>query len=366
MKVVEVIPSFVPVGGAERFVVSLSLSLKNHCGVDVTVICLYANTGDDYLGKRLVESGIPVIYLNKHRGFDWKNSRLFKNTLKAIKPDVIHFHLNSIMTAFLSSPWHICPCFATIHNTVFEGSYGNRHSLSNVITRRLFKSKKIGPVAISGLVKESIANFFGISDIPTIFNGVDVSQFCHSIPFSKRAIDFAYIGRFVEQKNPLCIIKAYEKAFGHCNSVKLVMLGAGSLLDECRRYIGERRITNVSLKGNVENPAAYLKESRYLVLASRYEGNPIVINEAIASGTYVLATKVGGIPELLINGSGECFDYHEDSLVDDLASRMKALAENNNVSVKLLENFEVNLARVSIDQKADEYFRLFARSVKKR
>lgn len=366
MKVVEVIPALVPVGGAERFVVSLSLSLKNHCGVDVTVICLYTNSGNDYLGKRLIESGIPVIYLNKHRGFDWKNSRLFKRTLKAIKPDVIHFHLNSIMTAFLSMPWHICPCFATIHNTVFEDSYGNSHSLSNVITRRLYKSKKISPVAISGLVNESIVNFFGVSDIPTIFNGVDVSEFDHSVPFLKRTIDFIYVGRFVEQKNPLCIIKAFEKAFGYCNSVRLVMLGAGYLLDECRRYVEEKGLSSISLKGSVEDPASYLKESRYLVLGSRYEGNPIVINEAIASGTYVLATKVGGIPELLVNGSGECFDYHQDSLIDDLASRMKKLAENNDVSVKLQDNFKENLARVSIDQKAEEYFQLFADSVKER
>lgn len=364
MRIVEVIPSLSPVGGAENFVATLSLAFKKSGEVDVIVICLYPCNGNDYLGKKLVENGIQVIYLNKHKGFDWKNSRLFRKTLRDLKPDIIHFHLKSIMTAFLASAWDFCPCFATIHTTVNTATYGNKFSPQNLISRHLFKTKKIVPVAISNLVKESVIDYFGLSDVPTIFNGVDVDKFDYSIPLEKRKFDFVFIGRFIDLKNPLKIIKAFEKCLEKDRSISLIMIGGGPLLNECVRYVKDHKVDNVSLVGRVDEPATYLKDCKCLIVASQIEGNPIVINEAIACCTFVLATKVGGIPELLINGSGRCFEYNGNSIVDDLAQQMELFLKTPSLSINLSNNRLQNISRVSIDKKADAYLELFSRSLK--
>lgn len=364
MRVVEVIPSLSPVGGAENFVATLSLAFKKSAEVDVIVICLYPCNGNDYLGKKLVENGIQVIYLNKHKGFDWKNSRLFRKTLRDLKPDIIHFHLKSIMTAFLASAWDFCPCFVTIHNTVNAATYGNKFSPQNLVSRYLFKAKKIVPIAISHLVKNSAADYFGLSDVPTIFNGIDIEKFDHSIPFEKRKYDFVFLGRFVEFKNPLYIIRAFEKVAEVNRSITLIMIGDGPLLSECVHYVKEHGIKNVSLIGRVDEPATYLKDCRCLVMASQVEGNPIAINEAIACGAFVLAPKVGGVPELLINGSGRCYEYNKISLADDLAENMKWFLQTPSLSIDLSNNLLDNIARVSIDEKARAYLKLFSRRLK--
>ena len=361
MRIVEVIPTLWPVGGSERFAYALSKSLKSHLGQAVTVVCLYPKNDNDYLSDALVDSGIPVFHLNKKKGLDIKNGKMLRALLKRLNPDAIHLHLNSITASFLASAWDFCPCYATIHTTVSASMYGNKMRPKNLLARHAFKSKKILPIAISSLVKDSIVDYFGIKDVPVILNGVDLSEFDASIKFEQRKYDFIYVGRFVELKNPLSIIRAFEKAFGNDPSNSLIMLGGGPLYEQCSGYIKSKGLTNICLKGLVSDPQNYLKESRCLVMASSIEGNPMVINEAIASGTYVLATKVGGIPELLVCNSGTCFDYRESDLINDLSEQMKnAKSSFKVIAENLSKQFSANSSRVSIDEKAAAYVDLFS------
>jgi glycosyltransferase involved in cell wall biosynthesis len=85
--------------------------------------------------------------------------------------------------------------------------------------------------------------------------------------------------------------------------IKLLILGEGE--DECKL---KKQITDLNLKNNVfllgkkENIFDYLNVSNVFVLSSLWEGLPLSLLEAMACGLPVVATNVGGIPEVVKDG----------------------------------------------------------------
>ncbi len=80
------------------------------------------------------------------------------------------------------------------------------------------------------------------------------------------------------------------------------MIGDGELRDEIEHFLSENNIqSQVDLLGWVENRQLpnFLNDVRLVVVPSDYEGLPSGVLEAMACGTPVLATPVGGIPDLI-------------------------------------------------------------------
>lgn len=132
-----------------------------------------------------------------------------------------------------------------------------------------------------------------------VYNGVDLALFQPADPQKARrelGLDPAariilFVGNFVEIKNPLALLAAHARMEKPC---QLVMIGQGPMRDQLR---GE----NVLLVGRKSAPevAAYMQAADVLCLPSFNEGVPNVILEAFASGLPVVASGVGGIPEVL-------------------------------------------------------------------
>ncbi len=108
-----------------------------------------------------------------------------------------------------------------------------------------------------------------------------------------------FVGRLADQKNPLGLLEA----FTHLSHGTLVMVGEGPLrrkvehvvrrsaLDQCVRLIDPR-----------PDIPDLLAASDIFVLPSRWEGLPLAIIEAMMAGLPVVATRVGGVPELVEDG----------------------------------------------------------------
>ena len=138
------------------------------------------------------------------------------------------------------------------------------------------------------------------------------------------------------------------------SDVNFCFLGDGPLLEECKEYVKENRIFNVSFEGFVKNGNKYMANSKVLLIPSLNEGNPLVINEAIASGMMVVGSDVGGIHDLLVN-LNNCFLCK----VNDEASFYSAMRE----CLKSIDRedfiFDVDKTIYSIDRSVDSYFEVF-------
>jgi glycosyltransferase involved in cell wall biosynthesis len=103
---------------------------------------------------------------------------------------------------------------------------------------------------------------------------------------------------------------------------RLDVVGDGPLLPEYRRLAQELGLDDaVSFHGFLpkDDVAAFMREADLFVLASRFENNPCVVIEAMASGLPVVATRVGGIPELITADNGILAEPRDP---DDIAGKI--------------------------------------------
>ena len=121
-------------------------------------------------------------------------------------------------------------------------------------------------------------------------------------PLTARTNIIGFVGRLEKEKGIVNFVSAIPLVLRQTKGVKFFIVGTGKLIDEVRNVIGN--YTNVRLFGWVPNKRLprILNEIKLLVVPSHTEGLPAVVLEAMACGVPVLATAVGGIPDVIKDG----------------------------------------------------------------
>lgn len=108
------------------------------------------------------------------------------------------------------------------------------------------------------------------------------------------------IGRLVPQKDPSTLLEAAAALRGH---VRVALVGGGERQGQVEEFIWKRALNQrVSLLGERSDVPAILAASSVFVLSTNWEGLPRSIIEAMMAGLPVVATNVGGVPELVEDG----------------------------------------------------------------
>lgn len=163
---------------------------------------------------------------------------------------------------------------------------------------------------------------------------------------SNKKFRIVFVGYLKPVKNVRLLIRAFGTFNESYPDSELVIVGDGPLRNEIEEEIREREIGGkVELAGAVEHREAlrYIASGDVVVLPSKSEGDPRVVREAIEIGVPVIATPVGTISEVLVNGqSGILVDATEDSIVKALTkcqndselrrSMAKAAKQSGNLS----------------------------------
>jgi glycosyltransferase involved in cell wall biosynthesis len=112
-----------------------------------------------------------------------------------------------------------------------------------------------------------------------------------------------FVGRLTFIKNPALFVSSAQRVLESISDVHFVLVGDGELRPEIERQISELGLSRrVALAGwQREMPPVYAALDA-LVLPSLNEGTPVTAIEAMAAGVPVVATSVGGIPDLVADG----------------------------------------------------------------
>lgn len=191
-------------------------------------------------------------------------------------------------------------------------------------------------VAVSTRMRDSLAAMGCPEEkIHVIPCGVPLAEFPMVERSARKGCEFIFVGRFVEKKSPLSLIKAFSHCVDGCDDVSLTMVGAGDLLGDAHKLVEslglEDVIRCVGEKSSGEIQRYFSQADCYVqhsVTAScgDQEGWPVSIAEAAASGLPVVATDHAGIVDQVVEGkSGYLVKEHD---IVAMGARMMKVAKD--------------------------------------
>lgn len=361
--IVHVLSSF-GMGGQERLALDLA-AIQHRRGHRVSVISL-APPPDGPLGAEFAKAHVQVEHVAKKReGFDFSLPPRLARAFRAARADIVHTH-NPQPLIYSSAAARLVGA-AAIHTKhgLNPGSRGQRflrRSASRFVDSFVAVSEA---TAVQAREQDDCAP----ARLRVIPNGIRLDKFAVAEEERKKLRDDARaqlglgdawvvgtVGRLDENKNHAMLIRAMAPYLGA--DCKLVIIGAGptrAALDAAVAQLPDP--SSVILTGLRTDVPRLLPAFDVFTLPSATEGLPLVVPEAMAAGLPVVATAVGGLPQVLDDGvTGLLVPVEEEPLAAALISLRdpaRAAAMGRAAKAAALERF-------GAERMVDRYLELYA------
>jgi glycosyltransferase involved in cell wall biosynthesis len=209
------------------------------------------------------------------------------------------------------------------------GSDVNVHSLCPKRKKQLsFAFNQATTVATkSKALAKEVLKIAPKANVKTIYNGVNFERFSVVQKPNTKTFKLLFIGNLINTKGVFELLAAAKKLNDDKVDFELSIIGNGPEKNNLASYIVTNNLSaSVKLIGGVPHELLdqWFSKSHALVLPSYREGVPNVIMEALATGTPVVATKVGGIPEVIEHERNGILleDYQPDSIYQGIRQLM--------------------------------------------
>jgi sugar transferase (PEP-CTERM/EpsH1 system associated) len=296
------------VGGAERLVVNLCLHLNRERYQPVCISL--REPQNSHYERMLQKSGVPLYFLYKSEGrADWRVYKQLDTLLRQYHPTVVHTHILGLNYAYPLMIKHRTPVRVHTFHSLAQREIGVRMGkLVRVLAFR-YRIGGVVPVAIADEVARTVEQVYGYKNPAAIPNGIPTDEYApnpqHRVQFrtihgvAPEAIVIVHVGRFVKLKNHAMLLRAFAQLKSQ-QPLYLWLVGDGELRSPMNHLAQELGIAErVRFWGVRSDVADILRAADIFTLPSQYEGNPMSVMEAMAAGLPVVASRVGGIPELV-------------------------------------------------------------------
>jgi sugar transferase (PEP-CTERM/EpsH1 system associated) len=302
------------IGGLENGLVNLI----NHLPPERyrhAIVCL-EDSGD--FRQRIRRPGVEIISINKQQGKDWSHYLRLYYTLKRLQPQLIHTrNLAGIEAQLLAAAAGVRLRVHGEHGRDINDLDGNnrRYRLLRQLLRPL-----IGHfIAVSKDLEDWLVSAIGARPqrVTHICNGVDSLQFHPRLGppaaigpagfVNQHTFVIGSVGRMAEVKDHITLVHAFLTLLAQSGvagrRLRLVIIGDGPCRQPCLDLLQESRASAQAwLPGARDDIARLLRAMTVFVQPSLAEGASNTVLEAMASGLPVVATRVGGNPELVQEG----------------------------------------------------------------
>lgn len=293
-------------GGAESQVIDLATRFQAR-GWEVAVATLL---GCAQRRNSLEVLGINIHTLGMSRGIPdpravWRLARL----VRTFEPIIVHAHMvHANLLARVARLFSPMPVLISSAHNMDEGgrwrkfAYRLTDSLTNLTTN-------VSPVAVQSFIAIGAGPEHRIRFMP---NGVDLDRFKrdvsarshvhNTLDVEDRFIWLA-VGRFQEQKDYPNLLGAVGRVARHPSRPLLLIVGEGPLRQEMEARVHQEGLGEaVRFLGRREDVPELMSGADAYVMSSAWEGLPIVLLEAAASGLPIVATDVGGNAQIVRQG----------------------------------------------------------------
>lgn len=150
-----------------------------------------------------------------------------------------------------------------------------------------------------------------------------------AVPAREGVTRFVTVGRASPEKNHARLLQAFALVRAERDDVELVVIGDGPLLEDNRALARSLGVEDsVHLTGLLHNPWALMRTCDVFVLSSDYEGQPMVILEALVLGLPVVSTAFGSVRGALPEGTGLVVDRSPQALAEGLRAALRGDVPN--------------------------------------
>ena len=324
------------VGGAEVLVDHLVRELTAEFRTMVAVLDEIGEIGE--IGERLQNDGFMVEHLHRGTGIDPACARRLNNLVQRENVSLLHAHQYTPFFQAMLSRGLLgrTPVLFTEHGRHFP----DMPSLKRSVVNRLLLKKQDRIAGCGRSVRQALIDNEGLPGhrVELVYNGADLHDRSTVPPGARTAIrrEFGFddndfltlqVARLHKLKDHQTALRAIDRARRNYPTIRLLLAGDG---DE--RSAIETTISNLDLREHVvlagtrDDVTSLLAASDAFLLSSISEGIPLTVIEAMAAELPVVATSVGGLPEMISDGvSGYLCNAGDDKA---LAQRLVSLAMN--------------------------------------
>lgn len=351
-------------GGAQRYVYDLATNLDR-----TTFEPVVALGGDGTLATMLENAHVCVIKLKKMENSTsfkqaWHSYRELLGILKSEKPDVLH--LNSSVAGLVGA---IAGRLARVPNIIFT-AHGwafneDRPLWQRVIIKFLHYVTVLlsdRTIAVSNAIVSQMNWAGSLRKMKVINPGRTIGPMYDRNEARAKIIDFCpqlteyasdtwlvCIAELHPIKRHAVILKALATIIKTKPHTRLILIGEGRERENIERDIRRFELANhVFLLGNIVEAARFLKAFDVFVLASKSESYGYVLHEAGLANVPIIATNVGGIPDIIENYKEGLLITPDDSVA--LVHAIEAVSANPEATVLRVDNLFLKLNKRTVEK----------------
>jgi glycosyltransferase involved in cell wall biosynthesis len=330
------------VGGPARHVAWLTAAIED----SILVTGRVAPGEDDMSGFARALGVEPIVLGEMSRALSWRDAvvvwRLFR-IFRRFRPDVIHTHTAKAGTVgrvagllYRLTTRRRVRFVHTFHGHVFHGYYGRLATAIFLTIERALARVTDAIVVLSPRQRDEIHGRYRVgraAQFIIVPLGLDLAPYAKPIADPRAALELprdafvvAIVGRLTEVKDHEFFLRAFA-AWGDERAMAIIV-GDGHLRGALERLARDLGIEHrVRFLGTRHDPEVFYRAADLVVLTSRNEGTPLTILEAMVAGVPVLATAVGGVPDLLGDDRGVMIPHGDTAAFVDAISRLAGDAQ---------------------------------------
>jgi len=355
------------VAGAERHLLALLPALRER-GVDARLVVL-ADPGGHAAGLIAAAQarGVPVGSVRILADGDVSLFARLSHLLRGLGPAIVHTHLihadvYGIPAARLAG---VPAVVTTRHN---DDAFRRRWPV-RVVNRALWRRVQAG-IAVSAAVSRFSVDVEGAEreKLAVIHHGLDLADYRHERDTIRRALGcnpdgllVGMIGRLTEQKGIAHGLEAFAAIGGRIPGAQLVIVGDGPLRE---RLIARAKALGLANRARFlgwrDDAARLMAGLDVFLMPSLWEGFGIVLLEAMAQATAIVASDAGAIPEIVEHGQSALLAPPRDAY--GLADHLRTLLEDGSTRARIGQAGRTRLLeRFTVDRMVTETLALYKR-----
>ncbi|GGD69050.1 TIGR03088 family PEP-CTERM/XrtA system glycosyltransferase [Lacimicrobium alkaliphilum] len=263
--------------------------------------------------KRVTANNVDYHDLNKADGNDFGMYLRLNRLLKRLRPDILHTRNLATLECQVVGWWRRIPLRIHGEHGWDVSDIGGTNTKYQRL-RRMIKPFVNQYVALSGEARDYLIQKVKVPEqrIHPICNGVDMNRFVNppapvspfpEAQFPPLAVVFGTVGRLAEVKDQATLIDAFGLLCARFpqHSLRLLLVGDGPMREMLEQRAKEKNVEDkIWFAGDRADVPALMSKMQVFVLPSLAEGISNTFLEAMACGLPVIATRVGGNPDLML------------------------------------------------------------------